>query len=360
MPFNITLLGLHVHIHHKSINSNEYLLPYSTDASETYFMLAIALVVCYRIRNFLGINELFYMKWIRRLLLGLLILVILFIGFKYFQYRSAIQKVAAQLPGQSTVVQTAVGFVEYLKQGNSDKVVLLLHGTPGSYHTFRADVLLDQGFTVISPSRPGYFRTPLSSGETLEEQAVLYAALLDQLSIDSAAVIGFSGGGPSALLFASQFPQRCSGLVVLASSGRSFAEPSQNAIENMVMGSEFGRWTAYNALSGSFEDAAAEKAARYLQTAFFPMEQVAQGEQNDFKQFTSNWSVNLGAIECPTLIIHGTEDELIPFEEATYLQQQIPNATLLEKQGQDHFTVVFFEFEQNLQRAADFLNKTVE
>lgn len=300
------------------------------------------------------------MKWIGRILLGLLLLVLVFIGVKYFQYRSGVQKVAEQLPGQSTVVQTAVGPVEYFKQGNSDKVVLLLHGTPGSYHTFMADVLTDSGFTVISPSRPGYFRTPLSSGETLEAQARLYDALLDRLSIDSAAVIGFSGGGPSAIEFASRFPQRCSGLVVMASSGRTFDEPEQNAIENMVMRSEFGRWVAYTSLSDEFSDAAAEEAHSYLQTAFFPMEHVLQGEQNDFKQFASNWNADLAAIKCPTLIIHGTEDELIPFAEAEYLKQRIPKATLLEKQGQDHFTVVFFEFGPNLKHAADFLSQAMQ
>ena len=300
------------------------------------------------------------MKWVRRLLLGLLILILIFIGVKYVQYRSGIKEVATQLPGPSTVIQTALGPVEYLKQGNSDKYVLLLHGTPGSYHTFMADVLVDEGFTVISPSRPGYFRTPLSSGETLQAQAALYVALLDALSIDSAAVIGFSGGGPSALLFASQFPERCSGLVVLGSTGRRFDEPSQNFIERTVMGSEFGRWVAYTALSGEFEGGDADKAKNYLQTAFFPMEQVSQGEQNDFKQFLSDWSADLTAIACPTLIIHGTEDELIPFSEATYIQQQIPNAVLVEKQGQDHFTVVFFEFGQNLKLAADFLNKPLQ
>ena len=269
------------------------------------------------------------------------------------------QKVAAQLPGPSAVAQTAVGPVEYLKQGHSDNYVFLLHGTPGSYHTFMADRLVDAGFTVISPSRPGYFRTPLASGETIAEQAALYAALMDQMGIDSAAVIGFSGGGPSAITFAAQFQDRCLGLVVLASTGRSFDAPPQNAVEKMIMGSEFGRWTAYNALSGSFEGTAVEKAERYLRTAFFPMEQVEKGEENDFMQFMSNWSANLADIHCPTLIIHGTEDELIPFSEATYLRQQIPNATLLEKAGQDHFTVVFFEFEQNLQAAADFLNKHI-
>jgi len=299
------------------------------------------------------------MKWVGRILLGLLFLVFLFIGIMFFQYRSGVNQVAEQLPGRSTVVQTSEGPVEYLKQGTTDSYVLLLHGTPGSYHTFMADALIDAGFTVISPSRPGYFRTPLSSGETLSDQAALYAALLDRLSIDSIAVIGFSGGGPSALMFASQYPQQCSALAVMASSGRAFEVPPPSALEETLMGSEFGRWMAYTSLSGEFEGPEADEALNYLKTAFFPLEEVRDGEQNDFKQFLSNWRVDLAAIACPTLIIHGTEDELIPFSEATYLKEHIPNATLVDQQGQDHFTVVFFEFRDNLKMAAEFFKGTL-
>ena len=300
------------------------------------------------------------MKWFGRILLGLLIIIILFVGTNYFQYKAKIKDVADRLPGQSEVAQTVLGSVEYLKQGTGDKYLILLHGTPGSYHTFMADELVDAGFTVISPSRPGYFRTPLSSGVTISDQAKLYAALLDQLSIESAAVIGFSGGGPSAIAFASQFPDRCSGLVIMASTGRSFDAPEQSAVEKSIMGSEFGRWMAYSALSGEFEDNDQDMAEKYLQTAFFPMDQVTQGEKNDFEQFSSGWNSDLETITSPTLIIHGTNDELIPFKQAEYLNEKIPNATLIEKKGQDHFTVVFFEFEQNLKTAANFLNQIMD
>ncbi len=260
------------------------------------------------------------------------------------------------LPGESRVVQTSLGSVEYMIQGNSDQYVLLVHGTPGSYRTFMADALVKEGFTVISPSRPGYFRTPLSSGETIPAQSALYAELLESLSVDSASIIGFSGGGPSALMFASLFPEKCTGLVVLASSGRSFDQPSTPFIQDIIMGSEFGRWSAYSSLSGEFEEEEAVVALEYLQTAFFPLEEVIAGEENDFSQFTSPWKVDLSSVQCPALIIHGTEDELIPFSEATYLDQQISNSRLLAKEGQDHFTVVFFEFRENLKEAARFLS----
>ena len=44
--------------------------------------------------------------------------------------------------------------------------------------------ILDAGIGVITPSRPGYGRTPLSSGKTSAEAADLLAALLDELKID--------------------------------------------------------------------------------------------------------------------------------------------------------------------------------
>ena len=53
------------------------------------------------------------------------------------------------------------------------------------------------GFRVIVPSRPGYLRTPLTSGRTPGEQATLIAALLDTLGIERGALYAYSQGGAS-------------------------------------------------------------------------------------------------------------------------------------------------------------------
>ena len=59
--------------------------------------------------------------------------------------------------------------------------MLCFFGTPsihdGAYGIF--DEFYDNGFGIISPSRPGYGRTPLSSGKNYKDQPDLYAALLD-------------------------------------------------------------------------------------------------------------------------------------------------------------------------------------
>jgi len=298
------------------------------------------------------------MKWIKYILLGLLVLIIGFTSFQYFGYLGGIRAVEEAMPEESQIIETAAGSVEYQIQGSSDNYILLIHGTPGSYRTFMADVLVNEGFSVISPSRPGYFRTPLSSGRTIEAQADLYVALLNALDIDSAAILGFSGGGPSAIKFAARHPNRCTGLVVISSAGRTFEEPKRGTIEELMMGSEFGRWLAFGSLNSQFKSKdTADIALDYIRSGFFPKDQTDPGEENDYDQFLSPWEADLTSIQCPTLIIHGTEDELIPYSEATYLDQNIANSTLFKAEGKDHFTVVFYEFDKYLNEAADFLNK---
>ena len=63
-------------------------------------------------------------------------------------------------------------------------------------------------FFWICPSRFGYLRTPIPQNASFEAQADAYAALLDHLHIEKAAIIGLSIGGPSALLFALRHPDR--------------------------------------------------------------------------------------------------------------------------------------------------------
>jgi pimeloyl-ACP methyl ester carboxylesterase len=110
------------------------------------------------------------------------------------------------------MIATPGGWVEIARTG-SGPAVLLIHGTPGSW---RQCVPLAEdlagSFDVILPSRPGYGRTQLRLGRTYDEQADCYAAVLDSLEIDRAAIVGVSGGGPSSIAFASKHPDRTSAL----------------------------------------------------------------------------------------------------------------------------------------------------
>jgi pimeloyl-ACP methyl ester carboxylesterase len=76
--------------------------------------------------------------------------------------------------------------------------------------------VLDDTFHWIAPSRFGYLRSTFHAGAGHEEQARVYAWLLDHLGIARVAVIGLSAGGPSALFFAALYPDRVSSLTLLS------------------------------------------------------------------------------------------------------------------------------------------------
>ena len=113
-------------------------------------------------------------------------------------------------------IDTARGRVEFAQVGTGSPA-LLIHGTPGSWRQLvPLGVDLADRHTVLLPSRPGYGRTPLTSGRTPGEQAALYAALLDALHVtDAVGVIGVSGGGPSALAFAQEHADRTRNLALV-------------------------------------------------------------------------------------------------------------------------------------------------
>ena len=68
--------------------------------------------------------------------------------------------------------------------------------------------LAEEGFTVLTPSRPGYDGTPSSVGRTAQQAADALARLLETLGVSDVDVIGISAAGPTALAFAERHARR--------------------------------------------------------------------------------------------------------------------------------------------------------
>lgn len=102
-------------------------------------------------------------------------------------------------------------------RGDDDGPVIVgLHSAPGGYDQIFAlfDHFSGFGFRLLSRSRPGYLRTPLSVGRSVSEQADVPAALLDTLCIEGIGLIGVSAGAPAAITFAARHPRRVRGLAI--------------------------------------------------------------------------------------------------------------------------------------------------
>ena len=159
----------------------------------------------------------------RRLLLRILFLVavmaLLLLGgyFAWFQSWRAGQML--DLAARSEVVKLPAGEMEFAVRGSGEPV-LIFHSAPGGYDQALAlgGFLEDEGFQIIAPSRPGYLRTPLSTGPAPENQAEAVAQLLDYLEIPQASVIGLGWGASAAIEFAKNFPDRASSLVLVSAA----------------------------------------------------------------------------------------------------------------------------------------------
>ena len=297
-----------------------------------------------------------FIKWFIRISLGVLGFILLIYVISWFSFNSWRQDSFDALPGNSVVTETSKGPVEYMIEGESQNYTLLLHGTPGSYRTFGILPLLENDFSVISPSRPGYFRTPLSVGETAQEQADAYAALLDTLHIDSVIVIAYSGGGPSAIQFALRHPDKCSRLVLISVISQKMT--NEDSFIQSLFSMEYGTWFVIKMmLSQSQDENFIPVAETYLQSDIFPPSETNSGRENDIYQFTHLEDYPLEQIQVPTIIIHGTNDEIIPISEAENLASKIPAARLLKQDGKDHFQVVFFEVESVYSQVASLLRE---
>lgn len=275
---------------------------------------------------------------------GTFVAIISALAFGIASFQSWRRKEYARIHENSILVKTALGPVEYQKTG-SGPAVLYAHGTPGGYDQgiAFARFFSDNQCTFISPSRPGYLRTPLASGPTPEQQADLYAALLDTLGIQSTSIIGFSGGGPSALQFAIRHPDRCRSLIMIGGIAQrsSKYERAQalsawkrllmEVVEHLLVSDPF----LFSILPFTrFLYKGSAVAGMLCSGTLYHLR--AAGYENDMAQFAAMQDYPLEQITAPTLVVHGTKDEDVPFKDAELLIQKVPGATLLALDRGDH------------------------
>src|SRR5678815_1214669 len=106
------------------------------------------------------------------------------------------------------IAQTPKGPIEYRFEGNGPTIVVLNGGHCSRETRLSHEKLTEHGFSVLTPSRPGYDSTPSEVGKSAPAAANALAALLDTLQISTVDVIGISAAGPTALAFVQQHPGR--------------------------------------------------------------------------------------------------------------------------------------------------------
>lgn len=273
---------------------------------------------------------------------------------------------------------TSRGPVEYLDSGRGE-VTLSLHGALGGYDQSQilARTIGESGFRYLSLSRPGYLGTPLSAGRTPEEQADLYAEVVELLGVRQVVVFAVSGGGPSAIHFALRHGEKCRGLVLVSTVGGRADFKVPLTFKAMTL---LARWPALACL---MQRKAEQNLARNLRRSvadptifermvndpevmglykelavgcFYRMGERIKGTVND-KDISRTRTYPLQEVAVPVLVIHGSRDPLLPIEQhGRRLAAEIPGAELLVAEGGGH-GAIFTHRKEIRQTVAAFLQR---
>ena len=187
---------------------------------------------------------------------------------------------------------------------------------------------------------------PVSGAPPLETRMDDVRAVMDAVGSRRAAFYGLSEGAAMAILFAATYPERTAALIVRSAFPRRLWAPDypwgrteeeyQREVERdlRVFGPREQAREAIRAL-GTFSDEETELFLEMLRYGASPGTLGALHRMNkeiDIRHV-------LPAVRVPTLVLHGSEDKIVPLEVARYTASHIPTARLVELPGVGHLAL---------------------
>jgi pimeloyl-ACP methyl ester carboxylesterase len=284
----------------------------------------------------------------------------LIIGFKKWK------KSAMRIMDDGEVMETAMGKIHYKLTGEGP-VLFFMHGGPGGIDQgIFIEYLVQEGYSLLVVSRPGYLRTPFIP-LSYEEQVDQYVELLDNLAIDKVVAMGYSAGGPLALYFANKYPERTYALVMEAGVSTVYEDPSEEVIDSFWFKlltsnriQDFLSWITVITINIAFKmtfksilgletlldkeeikeftdlvskDKERRRWVKNLLNTTLPMSIRKLGLDHDLELLTSIEKIPVDNINVKSLLVYSKEDNDVKWINAEYLKASLKDYDLLETHG---------------------------
>jgi pimeloyl-ACP methyl ester carboxylesterase len=233
--------------------------------------------------------------------------------------------------------------VNVIELGSGTPIVFI-HGLSGSWQNWLEQLpVFAREHRVIAFDLPGFGASEMPAQKiTISGYGRFVNALLDKLGVGSAVVVGNSMGGFIGVELAIRFPERVERLVLVSAAGLSI-EYLRNERALAVLNAVENRLAAYSGWLASRSDALARRpgARRMIfgivahRPERLPGPLVAEQVRGSGKpgfvpalDALTDYPIRdrLGEIGCPTLIVWGAEDKLVPARDADEFARLIPNS----------------------------------
>ena len=241
----------------------------------------------------------------------------------------------------------------YIDWGGGGPPVLLSHGWPLNSDAWEATArfLSANGHRAVAHDRRGHGRSSRSwNGNEMDTYADDLACLIERLDLTGLTLVGHStGGGELVRYLARHGSERVAKLVLVSAVPPLMVRTDDNpgglpieVFDGIRAGEAANRSQLYRDLADGpfFGNNRSGDVPQGTRDAFW-LQGLASGTRNAYECIAAfsatDFRADLAGIDVPTLVVHGDDDQIVPFEISGRLSAEIvPDARLLVYEGGAH------------------------
>jgi pimeloyl-ACP methyl ester carboxylesterase len=241
--------------------------------------------------------------------------------------------------------------IEYSIIGKGEPIFVMHGGHSNCNEEFGYKTLVENGFSVITPSRAGYGGTSKEVGKSLSIACEYYSKLINHLNIEKVHLLAISAGGPSGIYFASKYPEFVCTLTLQSAVTKKWLTPKDKEYKAArilfrpkaekftwilisSMNNIFPRFIFKQMLPSFSKLKYSEAKEKMNKDDVEAIRKMNNRQRSGFGFFIDLAQVNeitiedLRAVTCPTLIMHSKHDGSVPLEHPYYAHENISSSEL--------------------------------
>ena len=211
-------------------------------------------------------------------------------------------------------------------------IILILHGWGSRAENWSQvkELLEREGYKVFAPDLPGFGKNPpLSRPWAIDDYVEWLNDFCEKNNLSQFFLLGHSFGGAISLKFSLKCPEKVKKMFLVASSGIRRKNLKKKIFKKIANFSKFFSFFPFYPLFRKIFYKIIIKKSDYPYTEGIMKETYLKVINEDLSFLFSQVSV-------PTIIIWGEKDDVLPVENAYFMNQKIKNSNLIIIAGANH------------------------